>query len=242
MRSPAGVVAARGEIRRAASLGLSAEDGVAEDPGARRRGGRHGLLAFASLVALLGLSTAGCKDEPRTIPANKYPEELASSYCKAVYGCACESYPYANLNECFAELVTAYAVLNNDAYSAGLTYDGSCPAQEVDAVDAMGCKSSGLESPTSVCLPPCHGWHGSTGIGGLCEVIASSVELGIAFTNCAQGLSCMGVCVDPCQIGGTLPGLGQPCPGSVCTAGAMCDPETMICVVEQPYRGPVSSV
>jgi hypothetical protein len=165
---------------------------------------------------------------------------MAFGYCEAVYNCPCESYPYPNFNECLADLSIAYDAINDEAFIAGLSYDGSCPAQELNEIEALACKGSVAGLPAGVCVPPCNAWHGPHGAGSICEVVASSPELGLGFSNCAQGLTCLaGVCVNPCQVG-QLPGIGQPCPDLVCAAGAMCD-ASQVCVAMPTLPGPAET-
>ncbi|PRQ03824.1 hypothetical protein [Enhygromyxa salina] len=191
---------------------------------------------LASTFALAG--STGCKQETAEVPANEYPQRMAAGYCNAVFGCQCPSYPYANANECFVDLITAYDEVNDEAYLAGLRYDGTCPAAELDGIDSLACRASQPALPAGVCVAPCFPWHGNLTAGFPCEIAASSAELGLAFSNCAQGLVCSNsVCMNPCQSAGPLPGIGQPCPDLACAAGAMCD-ETMTCVAAVPLPGP----
>jgi hypothetical protein len=189
------------------------------------------------LYGLTLLGTFACKQEVPNIAAKDYPNQMASSYCEAVYGCSCESYPYVDFNECFADLSVAYDELNDAAYLAGLSYDGSCPAKKVEEIEALACKTWLPEPSPNVCVPPCYAWHGSLSAGAQCSVEASSAELAISFSNCAQGLECFsGVCVNPCELGG-LPKLGEPCPDLVCDAGLTCD-QTQVCVAQAALPGP----
>jgi hypothetical protein len=195
------------------------------------------LSAVVSTVALLGL--IGCKQEDPTIAAKDYPQQMAFGYCEAVFSCPCEDYPYTNFNECVGDLNVAYDELNNEAFLAGLTYDGTCPAKELDGIAALACKSSIAPLPAGVCIQPCNAWHGPLPAGSLCEVVASSAEVGLGFSACAQGLTCLGgVCVNPCQLGGDLPGLGEACPEFVCDVGGMCDATMMVCVAVPELPGP----
>jgi hypothetical protein len=91
-------------------------------------------------MALVGV--LGCKPEEPQIAAADYPGEMASGYCNAVFSCACEDYPYANPNECFADLLAAHDVINDAAYLSGLGYDATCPAQELAAIEALACNGS----------------------------------------------------------------------------------------------------
>ncbi|WP_181197721.1 hypothetical protein [Enhygromyxa salina] len=163
---------------------------------------------------------------------------MAQGYCSAVYSCTCDTYPYPTPNDCFAELLGAYDELNDAAYLSGLIYDGTCPAAELSAIESLACSGAVPEPPAGVCVPPCKAWHGNLGAGFVCEPLATSAELGIAFSACAQGLVCTsGVCVNPCQSAGTLPGIGQPCPELVCAPGAICD-DTSTCIAEPVLPGP----
>ena len=195
----------------------------------------HRLIAPA--FALLALSA--CKQEEKTVEAKDYAQEMSSSFCEAVFSCSCETYPYDNFNQCYAGLNSAYAEAVNEAYLAGLSYDGTCPAKQLEQLESLACKSALPELPAGVCAPPCNAWHGSLPVGSFCEVVASNVEAGVAFSACAQGLSCVGgVCVNPCQLVDDLPGLGQPCPQFVCAEGATCDLESQICVALPQLPGP----
>jgi len=190
---------------------------------------------FALTFALAG--NLGCAEEPRTVAAKDYSNALALGYCKAVYSCPCPTYPYENANACFSSLANAYNKVVNEAAFAGLSYDGTCPGQELDFIESLGCSSTTTELPAGICLPPCHAWHGNTQAGGPCQVFATSAERGLAFSNCGQGLNCVAqVCVNPCQSAQALPQLGQPCPNGFCTVGAMCD-ATMTCVAQASLPG-----
>ena len=196
---------------------------------------RH-LLAISALTLL---TASACKQEDREIAPKDYAQELAFGYCEAVYSCSCESYPYANFNACYAEVSVGYAEVANEAYAAGLAYDGTCPVKELDQINNLACKSSVPELPSGVCIPPCNAWYGPLPAGSFCEIVASSAEVGVGFSTCAQGLSCIGgVCVNPCQLVDDLPGLGQPCPQFVCATGATCDLESQICVALPQLPGP----
>jgi hypothetical protein len=193
----------------------------------------HKLLI--SVFALLG--AFGCKQEERNIAAKDFPMEMAAGYCGAVYNCACETYPYGSFNECFVRLNSAYDKVNNEAYLAGLQYDGTCPVKELDQIEQLACKNWVPELPEGVCVRPCNAWYGPAGLGQICSVVASEPGIGASFSTCAQGLTCFsGVCVDPCQIK-AVPGPGEPCPDFVCKAGAMCD-ANQICVVTPNLPGP----
>ncbi|HLT34648.1 MAG TPA: hypothetical protein VK034_00150, partial [Enhygromyxa sp.] len=121
---------------------------------------------------LAAIAAIGCKQEDPTIPANEYPSRMAFGYCEGVYGCQCESYPYDNFNECVAYLSAAYDELNDDAFLAGLKYDGTCPAKELQGVDGLACTNYVPES--TVCAPPCNAWYGPFPAGSTCQVVASS--------------------------------------------------------------------
>jgi hypothetical protein len=183
------------------------------------------------------LSSLGCKQEEPQVQAADYPGEMAKGYCNAVFSCQCEDYPYANPNECFGDLLESYDTVNDEAFLAGLLYDGTCPAQELDAIQQLACRGALPALPAGVCAPPCNVWHGQQQAGFPCQVLASSAELGLAWSNCGQGLTCTGsVCVNPCQSAGPLPAIGQPCPAMVCAAGAVCDP-TLVCVAAPVLPG-----
>jgi hypothetical protein len=199
-------------------------------------------LRFALASVALLLSVSACKQEDRTIEAKDYPGEMASGYCEAVYSCPCDSYPYANSSVCQSQLDQAYSQVAFAAAGAGLKFDGRCAIKELDQLSSLACSSSATQLPTGVCAPPCNAWYGSLPAGSFCTNVAVSAEAGVGFSNCAQGLSCLGgVCLDPCQLGNDLPGLGQPCPGFVCASGAVCDLESQICVVAEPLPGPGES-
>jgi hypothetical protein len=187
---------------------------------------------LASTMALV--SSFGCKQEEPTVEAADYPGRMATGYCNAVFSCQCEDYPYDNPNECFADLLSSYDTANDAAFLAGLAYDGTCPAQELEYIESLACRGA-IPSGPDICVPPCNVWHGGQQAGFACQVLASSPELGLGWSNCAQGLNCVaGLCVNPCQGGGQiLPQIGQPCPQGICAAGAMCD-ETMTCVAATP--------
>lgn len=202
-----------------------------------RRSSTFRSAVFASTLAVV--CSIACKQEDPQIPAVDYPGAMAEGYCTAVYSCMCSDYPYPNVNECFADLVEAYDIVNDQAFLAGLAYDGTCPAKELDSIEALACKGYVPPAPEGVCYAPCNVWHGNLPGGYPCEVIATSAELGLAFSNCGQGLVCQaGVCTNPCQGGALLPGVGQPCPGMVCATGAVCDEATMTCVAAPTLPGP----
>jgi hypothetical protein len=183
---------------------------------------------LASTIALLG--SLGCSKEEPKVQAADYPGEMAGGYCNAVFSCQCEDYPYASPNECFAELLEDYDTVNDEAFLSGLLYDGTCPAQELSEIESLACRGAVPAVPEGICVPPCNVWHGNQQVGFPCQVLASSPELGLAWSNCGQGLTCNGeVCVNPCAGGVMLPAIGQPCPEGVCAAGAICD-ATMTCV------------
>jgi hypothetical protein len=166
--------------------------------------------------------------------------KMAFGYCEAVYNCACETYPYTNFNECYGKLSVAYDEVNDEAYLAGLQYDGSCPAKELEQIEQLACKNWLPELPAGVCMRPCNAWYGPFGPGQVCTVVASAPEIGVAFSTCAQGLTCFaGVCVDPCQLS-ALPKIGEPCPDLICEAGAMCD-ASQICVAMPSLPGPAEA-
>jgi hypothetical protein len=191
---------------------------------------------LALFSASLG-SSLGCKQEEPKIAAADYPGEMAGGYCNAVFSCQCEDYPYASPNECFADLLEAYDIVNDEAFLSGLLYDGTCPAAELSEIESLACRGAIPEVPSNICVPPCNVWHGNLGAGYPCQVLASSAELGLAWSTCAQGLICQGeVCVNPCMGTGPLPAIGQPCPQGVCAAGAVCD-ETMTCVAAPVLPG-----
>ncbi|MFO7564991.1 MAG: PPC domain-containing protein [Enhygromyxa sp.] len=193
---------------------------------------------LVSVFALLG--AIGCKQEEPNIAAKDYPSRMAFGYCEAVYNCPCETYPYSNFNACYGALTGAYDEVNDEAYLAGLAYDGSCPAKELEQIEQLACKNWLPELPAGVCVRPCNAWYGPAGPGQVCTVVASAPEIGVAFSTCAQGLTCFsGVCVDPCQIS-ALPKIGEPCPDLVCEAGAMCDAD-QICVAMPDLPGPAEA-
>jgi hypothetical protein len=191
---------------------------------------------LASTMALL--SSLACQQEEPKVQAADYPGEMAGGYCNAVFSCQCEDYPYASPNECFAELLEDYDTVNDEAFLSGLVYDGTCPAQELSEIESLACRGSIPAVPEGVCVPPCNVWHGTQQVGFPCQVLASSGELGLAWSNCGQGLTCNGeVCTNPCAGGGVaLPAIGQPCPEGVCAAGAVCD-ATLTCVAAPPLPG-----
>jgi len=194
-----------------------------------------------TLIGSLGLaclSLTGCATEDPTVSSERYAELSAAVYCNAAFSCPCDAYPYDSVNECFDDLYGAYSDLLNQAALVGMNYDGSCPQDQLAAIEDLDCKAYVAPPPAGVCIPPCKPFYGPLQAGFSCEPVATSAELGQSYSLCAQGLSCIGgVCVNPCNAAGALPAIGEPCPDQLCEAGAMCDPNTETCVAAQTLPG-----
>jgi hypothetical protein len=185
------------------------------------------------VVLALGLTT--CAEPESGVAEENFPGEMAGALCDTLYTCQCPDYAWPDRNACFTERLVAYNELQQEAVAAGLSYDADCVESEVTALRELACSLPGAPEP-ELCEQPCAAYHGSSGAGFQCAVLANAADLpGIEYTNCKQGLVCVtGICIDPCVGAPGLPGVGQPCPEGFCQEGLTCDvftnPDSPICV------------
>lgn len=176
------------------------------------------MKSFGGVVALFGVSLGllACKEEG--IDTGQYLDAWPAAVCDAVVACNCD-YPNGALyDHCLAQLGVGASTLAELNGVEGLSFDGVCAQKEIDAVGSLGCGVP-LPDPDAECETPCKVWHGPMGKGATCTTVNG-------YDNCKQGLTCDGVCVDPCAEP-DLPAIGEPCaPEFGCVENAYCDAET----------------
>ncbi len=198
--------------------------------------GARRLTAALAFVALLGCK-GGEKDPGENLQTVDGPvakeeagEVTAARVCDAYEACRCGELAGVSLAGCETGLGFSWAGLTDEAESRGLTYDGECVADRINAIAARGCAL-----PDERALPFCSGetcqvYHGTKADGEECE------SVGRFASDCAQGLVCLGVCSEPCaNFGVDIPEGGvcnDPDSGfaGLCAEGLLCEPQSGMCV------------
>lgn len=171
------------------------------------------------LVTSLGL---GCEvSETREVALDDAEEVLRGALCERVTRCQCERWSaYSSVEECEEDLGEAFARLYE--HEATLAYDAACMGGYVQQLDDLGC--SPVYTEPEACQRPCLLMHGELQVDEPCELYGSWIS------DCAQGLVCVGVCVDPCADDSTPhAGLGDDCFERPCAEGLVCNFETEAC-------------
>ncbi|MEM9462304.1 MAG: hypothetical protein AAGF11_49585 [Myxococcota bacterium] len=186
--------------------------------------GRRGFGWVWGLTLAAALS--GCEaseDGPQPIPLEQAQDRLQRALCEQVYGvCGCEHGSwYGTQGACNSDMAEAMQYVRStlEEFAGGeLTYDAACMGQLVHQLEALGC-SPQFDPVEPQCQPPCLLVHGERQEGESCELYGDLVN------DCAQGLLCVGACINPC--GGDDPGVyageGESCELRPCAQGLQCN-------------------
>jgi len=183
------------------------------------------------LSALLLTALVACEAEPDD-------REQFRGSCEQIFACGCLVDPYNDIDECMRDAAAFRAGWLAEAAAAGLTPDTAC-MDRWQAPDPDMC----LTWHEYEVLHPIDEIFGGTECG-VCSVASGARQIGEVCTqfsrygrasDCAPGLLCEGVCIDPC----VPTSAGLPCENGVneCGEGLHCSVDR-VCV---PVAGPGES-
>lgn len=225
--------------------------------------------------AVFGFGLGACSNDAEpTFESAVYDEDavpavLSEVQCEAQMGCDCltvagpvgEDPEAHTLAQCKEHRRLELEFWQKGAKFHGLTYDATCLARRLEAMDALGCGDatswSAIQSSGS-CADRCRVYHGDLAIGDDCD-LTEGVD------RCGQGSFCewtwdpslgesTGTCRPSCVDDGAscvfatcapgsqcvesvcepVPKVGDACPTYSCIGG-VCNPETFVC---QPFLSP----
>jgi hypothetical protein len=193
-------------------------------------------LRLAVVVSVVS-PLAGCPGES-TISEIDAPRELALGFCDAVFACACvDSAGFGSVEGCRESTGQALLTQQNAAVNAGLIYDASCVAEDLDKIETLACTRA-LDEPPA--CDDCFTYHGLLPEGSQCD------RLGPDASTCEQGLRCAdrfgedgtvyNVCVPACERVGESEACALDGPyyqvRRECAEGLVCDAtSTGVCVL-----------
>ncbi len=191
------------------------------------------------------------------------PAALSTAQCEAQMACECltpagpvgeDPEAYA-LEQCKEHRRLELEFWQKGARHHGLTYDPTCLARRVEAMDELGCADHAAWSvieASGTCADRCRIYHGDLAEGADCE-LTEGVD------HCGQGLFCdwswdetisdyTGTCKPSCVADGEsclfagcgpgshcvewvcqpMPSVGDACPDYWCLGG-ICNPDTLVC-------------
>lgn len=118
---------------------------------------------------------------------------ITDRICDAYQTCGCGEIAGVDLTNCRAGLGFSYDAFGDQVRELNLTYDGDCVERLINAMAERGCETEVQYNP--YCRPEqCQVYYGTKQVGEECEG-------GLSYSECAQGLVCLGECQEPCQNG-----------------------------------------
>ena len=95
-------------------------------------------------LALAALALLSCEDDDSTVAMGAAPQSVSGQSCGAYYSCGCDTRPtntFTSADNCELTIANIVQVDLDAGEEAGLSYDGTCVAQLLDALEVIGCDS-----------------------------------------------------------------------------------------------------
>ena len=150
----------------------------------------------ADVAGSTGLSTASGTDT--ALHEALFPDDIAEAYCTALFECggplACfvAAFPYDTYEDCIAHEQAEIDELQGRAFVGGLSYDGDCAQQIIDAYAEVDCATEPQIRVWSPTLLSAAGLECQPYVGRVPEQDGNCIEVaGTNLTDCEAGLRCL---------------------------------------------------